>query len=130
METAHEAFHHYAYKVVLSADDRCPQITKDTVCTNVTNRALQAVIDLVDGYFLALPNLDVFNELVAFINKLSSVIDALSMGELGNYLDEIYQLLKNRRCFCYFPKIWPMSRCPSVCFRIVDIFNNWVMYRG
>ena len=125
METAHEAFHHYAYKVVLSADDRCPQTTKDTVCTDVTNRALQAVIDQVDRSAPALPNLDVFNGLVAFMNKFSSLIDALSMGPLGIELDKIYQFLIKRRCFCY---MWnPFGRCPTVCFRIVDIFDNWVV---
>ena len=127
METAHEAFHHYAYKVVLTADDRCPQTTKDTVCTDVTNRALQAVIDQVDRSAPALPNLDAFNGLVAFMNKFSSLIDALSMGPLGIKLGEIYQFLTVRRCFCYLPRIWPMSSCPSTCIRIVDIFDNWLI---
>eukprot|EP00964_Phaeocystis_antarctica_P039468 scaffold22580_cov76-Phaeocystis_antarctica.AAC.1 len=125
METAHEAFHHYAYKVVLSADDRCPQTTKVTVCTDATNRALQAVIDLVDRSAPALPNLDAFNGIVAFINKFSSIIDALSVGELGEYLSKIYQFLTKRRCFCYLPN--PFGRCPSVCFSIKDIFDNWVV---
>jgi len=127
METAHEAFHHYAYKVVLTADDRCPQTTKDTVCTDVTNRALQAVIDQVDRSAPALPNLDAFNGLVAFMKKFSSLIDVLSMGKIGIELGKIYRFLTVRRCFCYLPRIWPMSACPSVCFSIKDIFDNWLM---
>jgi hypothetical protein len=119
METAHEAFHHYAYKVVLTADDRCPQTTKDTVCTNVTNRALQAVIDLVDRSAPALPNLNVFNGLVAFMNKFSSLIQGLSMGPLGIELDKIYLFLTARRCFKFIT--W------DICFSIKDIFDNWVI---
>ena len=119
METAHEAFHHYAYKVVLTADDRCPQTTKDTVCTDVTNRALQAVIDLVDRSAPALPNLNVFNGLVAFMNKFSSLIQGLSMGPLGIELNKIYLFLTARRCF------WVLSW--EVCFSIKDIFDNWLI---
>jgi hypothetical protein len=119
METAHEAFHHYAYKVVLTADDRCPQTTKDTVCTNVTNRALQAVIDLVDRSAPALPNLNVFNGLVAFMNKFSSLIQGLSMGPLGIELNKIYLFLTARRCFKFIT--W------DICFSIKDIFDNWVI---
>merc|ERR1712230_279789 len=55
---------------------------------------------------------------VDFIRRHRGLIGKLSMQAVVNFLRPIHDFLTKRRCFWFFGRR---------CFRIMDVFNNWLV---